>query len=134
MKSIAFEVRGDETHDFEETAQRFGMDITYFSEPLTTQNMDLIKGYDGITTLGRSDISSKILDKMKEEGVSFLATRTIGYNHIDLNYAKEIGIRVSNSQYAPNGVAEYTIMLLLMSLRHYKQALFRGNVNDYSLR
>ena len=39
MQIIAFEVRGDEKHDFEETAQRFGMAITYFIEPLTTQNM-----------------------------------------------------------------------------------------------
>ena len=32
-----------------------------------------------------------------------------------------------------DGVAEYTVMLILMSLRNYKQALFRGNANDYSL-
>ncbi len=133
MKVIAFEVREDEKKDFLEQAERFHMEITYCSEALTLENFDQIRGYDGITILGRSSIGSEILDAMKAYGVKFLATRTIGFNHIDVDYAKKIGIRISNSQYAPNGVAEYTVMLLLMSLRHYKQALFRGNVNDYSL-
>ena len=31
------------------------------------------------------------------------------------------------------GVAEYTVMMILMSLRKYKPALYRINVNDYSL-
>ncbi len=134
MKVIAFEVREDEKKDFLEQAERFHMEVTYCSEALTLENIDQISGQDGITILGRSNISSEILDKMKAFGVKFLATRTIGFNHIDVEYAKKVGIRISNSQYAPNGVAEFSVMLLLMSLRHYKQALFRGNVNDYSLR
>ena len=133
MKVIAFEVREDEKNDFLALAERFNMEITYCKDQLSMKNINTIKGFDCITILGRSVISSEILDAMKAFGVKFLATRTIGYNHIDVEYAKKIGIRVSNSQYAPNGVAEYTVMLLLMSLRHYKQALFRGNVNDYSL-
>ena len=32
-----------------------------------------------------------------------------------------------------NGLAEFTVMLLLICLRQYKQALWRGQVNDYSL-
>ena len=38
-----------------------------------------------------------------------------------------------NSNYAPNGVADYTVMLMLLSLRKYKPALWRAQVNDYSL-
>lgn len=133
MKIIAFEVREDEKEDFIRQAKVLNIEVTCHKELLTMATVDWIKGYDGVTILGRSAIHSDILDAMKEYGIKYLATRTIGYNHIDIEYARKIGIRVSNSQYAPNGVAEYTVMLLLMSLRHYKQALFRGNVNDYSL-
>ena len=66
-------------------------------------------------------------------GVEYLSTRTVGYDHIDLSHAKAVGIRVCNASYAPNGVADFTVMLLLMCLRHYKQAMWRGQVNDFSL-
>lgn len=42
-------------------------------------------------------------------------------------------MKIANSNYPPTGVADYTVMLILMSLRHYKQAMWRGHVNDYSL-
>ena len=46
---------------------------------------------------------------------------------------KKIGIHVCNAQYDPHGVADYTIMMILLCLRNYKQALWRTQVNDYSL-
>lgn len=66
-------------------------------------------------------------------GIRYLSTRTIGYDHIDLDHARSIGLRVCSASYAPNGVADFTVMMILMCLRHYKQALWRGQVNDFSL-
>ena len=57
-----------------------------------------------------------------------MSMRTIGYNHIDLEYAGKLGMGVCNAAYAPNGVADFTVMLMLMCLRNYKQALWRGQV------
>ena len=62
-----------------------------------------------------------------------LSTRTIGFNHIDLAAAHRMGIRVSHANYPPNGVADFTVMLMLLTLRNYKPAMWRQNVNDYSL-
>ena len=66
-------------------------------------------------------------------GIRYLSTRTIGYNHIDLDCAHSLGIRVCNASYAPNGVADFTVMMILMCLRNYKQAMWRSKVNDFSL-
>lgn len=44
-----------------------------------------------------------------------------------------MGIRVSHANYPPNGVADFTVMLMLLTLRNYKPAMWRQNVNDYSL-
>ncbi len=129
MKIIAFEVKGFELEYF----KVHDLEITLIYEELTINNINLTKGYDAITILGQSLITKEILDILAENKVRFIATRTIGYDHIDVEYAKTLNIRVSRSFYEPHGVADYTIMLLLMCLRHYKQAMFRGNVNDYSL-
>lgn len=40
---------------------------------------------------------------------------------------------VFHASYDPDGVAEFAVMLIQMALRHYKQALYRANANDYSL-
>lgn len=134
MIIAAYEVRGDEKADFKYWEEKLGLTIRYYTESLSMENLSTAEGCDGVTILGHSYMNKELLNGLKGIGVTSVATRTIGYNHIDLEYAREIGMRVSNSHYAPNGVAEYTIMLILMSLRHYKQALFRGNVNDYSLK
>lgn len=134
MKIYAFEVREDELQDFENVKQRYDVEITTDSSRLDLDNIDKVKGYEAITILGHSYITREVVDKLVENGVKYVSTRTIGYNHIDVQYAKEAGLKVSNSGYAPNGVAEYTVMLMLMTLRNYKASLYRGNCNDYSLK
>lgn len=133
MKLVAYDVREDEKIYFSEVARKHKLDIIYSRQPLTSETLDLAAGCDGITILGNNKVDAALLDQLKTANISYISTRTIGYNHIDISYAAQLGIKVANSTYQPNGVAEFTIMLILMSLRHYKQALFRGNVNDYSL-
>ena len=133
MKILAFEVREDEKAAFEKAAADLAADITLFEEALTEASVEKVCGYEAVTVLGQSILNAPLLNRLSELGIQFIATRTIGYNHIDVAFAREKGMRVSHSGYAPNGVADYTVMLMLMCIRHYKQAMFRGNVNDYSL-
>lgn len=133
MKIYAFEVREDEKKAFEQIAAQCGVEVTLSSEVPSLENADVVKGYDGVTTLGMGKLNRELLSRYHENGVRFLSTRTIGYNHIDLAAAKELGISVCNATYAPNGVADFTVMMILMCLRQYKQAMWRGQVNDFSL-
>lgn len=133
MKLTAFEVREDERPFFEKLARELRLDLALYPDALRTETLDRLIGSAGITILGRSRLDAGMLDCLKERGVACISTRTIGFNHIDVEYARSIGLKVSNADYAPNGVADYAVMLMLMSLRNYKQALYRGNVNDYSL-
>lgn len=133
MKIIAYEVRPDERDYLEAEAAKSGVDITVVNGPLTMENIDGVEGADGITILGDSRLDANMIEELAKRRVRVVATRTIGYDHIDLNAAKSNGIHVCNGYYDPDGVAEYTVMLMLMALRNYKQALFRANANDYSL-
>ncbi len=133
MKITAFEVRDDERIFFEQLSNKYHVEITMYTDKLTEKTLSKIDGSYGVTTLGQSKIDRNILQKLAEHHVRCLATRTIGYNHIDLQAADEFNIKILNASYAPNGVAEYTIMLMLMVLRHYKPALWRGQVYDFSL-
>ena len=66
-------------------------------------------------------------------GIRTISTRTVGYDHIDLDYARKLGITISNVSYTPHTVAEYTVMTILMTIRKMKTILTRYQVQDYSL-
>ena len=52
--------------------------------------------------------------------MTYVSTRSIGCNHIDVQYAESVGISVENVAYSPDSVADYTLMLMLMAVRHAK--------------
>lgn len=133
MKITAYEVRPDEKDYLEEEAKKNGVEIRLVQGAMTMDTIDLADGSDGITILGDSKLRQELIEELAKRRIKVVATRTIGYDHIDLNAAKSNGIHICNGYYDPDGVAEYTVMLMLMALRNYKQALFRANANDYSL-
>lgn len=133
MKLLAYEVRPDEEPYFQKLAQGHGVEITRMAAVPLPGNAHFTRGVDGVSVLGQGKINRELLELWKTNGVRAVSTRTVGYNHIDLAAARELGIAVCHADYPPTGVADYTVMLLLLCLRHYKQALWRGQVNDFSL-
>lgn len=133
MKICAYEVREDEKKDFARMAEKLQVEIELHNEIPGPDTAALAEGCEGVTMLGMGKINKELLDMWKSMGVQCISTRTIGYNHIDTEYAKEIGMQVCNAAYPPSGVAEFTLMLMLMCLRNYKQSLWRGQVNDFAL-
>ena len=63
-----------------------------------------------------------------------ISTRSIGVNHIDLHAAAHLGITVENAAYAPDGVADYTLMLILMAIRNAKETVSSASDDDFRLR
>ncbi|PTN09891.1 D-isomer specific 2-hydroxyacid dehydrogenase family protein [Mangrovibacterium marinum] len=130
---VTFETRSDELSAIKELEKIHGLKISSYTSELSLSNIELTAGAKAVSVLGHSHIDKALLLELKRRGVQYLSTRTVGYNHIDLHAANELGIRVSHAYYDPHGVADYTVMLMLMCLRKYKQAMWRANVNDYSL-
>lgn len=100
MKIAAFEVREDERAFFEQLQREKPVEILLFNQTLTLQNAALAKGCQGVTTLGQSILNHDLLDALKAQGCAYICTRTIGYNHIDIAYANQLGMRVANASYA----------------------------------
>ena len=66
-----------------------------------------------------------LLSALSQVGVRYLSTRSIGYDHIDVRMRANVGIRVENVAYSPDSVADYTLMLMLMAVRHAKTIIGR---------
>ena len=131
MKVMAFNARPDERAFFDHFSQSLDMDLTLQKDTLTLDNVALTRGYDGISCT--CDLPAPILEKMAENGVRYVALRTIGYDNVDLKAAERLGIRVSHAGYSPYAVSNYTVMLMLMCIRKAGYIMFRSHTADYSL-
>lgn len=133
MKVFAYSCRAfDELPLFVRYAEEFGMEFEMTADPPTPDNAPLAKGSDFVSVL-TTKVTPEIIDSFAEGGVRMICTRTIGYDHIDIEYAKSKGIAVSHITYDTDGVAEYTVMMMLMALRHYKEMEIRNAANDFTL-
>lgn len=133
MKIMVYEARADELAELRAQGEALDVELAVSEAVPSLENAALAEGCQGVSILGQGRINGPLLEAWHALGVRYLSTRTVGYNHIDLVRARELGIRVCNASYAPNGVADFTVMMILMCLRHYKQAMWRGQVNDFSL-
>jgi D-specific alpha-keto acid dehydrogenase len=123
----------DEAVLFREIAPRFDVKPTITHAELSGANVDLALGNRCISVGHKTDIANSTLLALKRAGVAYVSTRSIGYNHIDLDYAASVGIRVENVAYSPDSVADYTLMLMLMLARSAKSVIRRVDAHDYRL-
>ncbi len=133
-KMLVYNMREfDEGAFFEKYAAEYGIELVTCRESPTLENADLAKGCQYVNII-TTPISRALLEKYQRLGMKALVTRTIGSDHIDKKAAKELGIQIANTPYAPDGVAEYTILLMLSCLRKMKSILQRYRGQDYTLK
>jgi lactate dehydrogenase-like 2-hydroxyacid dehydrogenase len=132
MKLLAYNVRTDEKMLFQKFADEYGVELHTLPYSPSLENAGDTEGCDAVSVV-TSAITKEILEKWKASGIRCVSTRTIGFDHIDIEAAKSLEIPVSSVNYTPASVAEYTIMLILMALRKVKTIMIRGLGQDFSL-
>lgn len=134
MRIAAFEVRKDERHEFKRQAMRPEVsELAIHAHKIDPDDLSILDGYDAALVLGANRYDEELLGKMAAHGIRVLVGRTVGIDYIDVQAAEKVGIKVSNVAYAPDSVADFTLMLILVALRKYKAAIYKQNVNDFSL-
>src|SRR5579862_7531369 len=106
----------DEAAAFREVAPRFGVVPTITEAAVSEANAGLAAGNRCISVGHKTPVTSSTLLELSRAGVSDPSPRSIGCNHIDVTYARSGGICVGNVAYAPDSVADYTLMLMLMAV------------------
>lgn len=133
MKIFAYSLRPyDELGYLDALSRELGFEYKWTAEYPTLENAGLAAGADGVCII-TNPMTAELLDRYHELGVRGIATRSIGYEHIDVAYARKLGIRVAHAAYPPEGVADYAIMLMLMALRKVKLVLRHAEAQDFTL-
>ena len=122
----------DEKELFIEYAKEIGVELVLCGDAPDLDNVSLCRGSRCVDVI-TSKIDEPLIRAFHENGIEYISTRTIGYDHIDIEAAKAYGIKVGNAPYGPSGVADYTVMLILMSIRKMSAILGRTRLQDYTL-
>lgn len=123
----------DEAVLIREMAPRFDLMPNLTGEGVSEANIELAAGNRCISVGHKSLITNSTLLALRQVGVRYISTRSVGYNHIQVRWAESIGISVENIAYSPDSVADYTLMLMLMVVRDAKSTIGRTQGHDYRL-
>ena len=131
-KIAFFEVTQKEKNYIKKKLSR-NFDLQFYQEPLNDDfNSRAILDASVISPFIYSVVSAKIISQIKK--LKLIATRSTGFNHIDLTAAKKRKVAVANvPYYGENTVAEHTFALILALSRNLHKAYVRTSSNDFSI-
>ena len=130
MKIAFFEIKGWEKRILNKALK--GHQLKYFTEPLTLKNVGNVRNCEIISVFIYSKINSDILKKLPK--LKLIATRSTGFDHIDLKESQKRKITVSNVPfYGENTVAEHTFALILALSRNVHKSYVRTLRGDFTI-
>jgi len=112
MKISIFEVEDWERQAFESLQGEHR--IEFVEGPLTQENAESYADSEAVSPFIYSDLSADVLKHMGR--LKLIATRSTGFDHIDLEYCEANNITICNVPvYGDNTVAEHVFALLHVS-------------------
>jgi D-lactate dehydrogenase len=109
-------------------------EIAYFADQLNAQTIKLAQGFEGVCVFVNDDLNEKIIEQLASLGTKLIILRCAGFNNVNINAAKRIGIAVVRvPAYSPHAVAEHAVALMLTLNRQTHKAYNRIREGNFSL-
>ena len=108
--------------------------IDYIESNLTPMTAGFAKGYDAVCAFVNADASILTLEILAGFDVKLLLMRCAGFDAVDVNAAKDLGITVTRvPAYSPEAIAEHAMGLALAANRRIHRGYNRIRENNFSL-
>lgn len=133
IKLVCYGVRKNEV-DYFNKFNKYHFELTLIEDLLNHNNIETAKGMDAVLLRGNCTADQQNIQKMKEYGIKYLFTRTVGFNHIDLQAAADHDMHVARvPSYSPNAVAELALTLAMSLLRNTVYTTSRTANKDFTV-
>jgi len=101
---------------------------------LSSETAGIATGAAAVCVFVNDRLDRPCLEALQRAGVRLVALRCAGFNNVDLNAAKALGLPVVRvPAYSPHAVAEHTVGLLLTLNRKIHRAYNRVREHNFSL-
>lgn len=132
MKAVVYSIKSFEKEYLAKANQK-KHDITLISNPLSIDTVGFAKGKDAVVVFTNDDVSAQVISQLKKLGVKYIATRSVGIDHIDCDAATKADIKIANvPSYSPQSIAEHAIALMMalnrkifLAIQHSKEFNFK---------
>src|SRR4051794_22907360 len=126
MRIAMFSTQGYERALLDEANLHHGHDLVYFDTLLGPETVLLAAGFPAVSVFVNDIVDAEVLNRLANGGTRLVATRSTGSNHIDVQAAEKLGVKVVRvTDYSPNSVAEFAVGLLLALNRKIPRAYNR---------
>lgn len=123
MKIMIYGVQNHERDSMHKWAAAHQVEIGTTPDPLSEETVSLSNGFDGICVQQPVPLGGpSVYRKLKAFGIRQIATRTAGFDMIDLKEAEKNDLIVTNvPAYSPYAVAELAVTQAMQLVRHIPQ-------------
>lgn len=112
---------------------KYNYQTTLVENLLNKENLNLIKGHNSVMLRGNCHADREVIKTMAGYGVKNLLTRTVGFNHIDIDAAKEYGMKIARVPgYSPNAISELALTLAMTLLRSTTYTVNKTMKRDFT--
>lgn len=120
--------------DSANAAANAGHELSYFEVKLNLQSAVLAAGHEAVCAFVNDQLDRNVLEKLAAQDTKLVALRSAGFNHVDLEAAYDLDIRVGRvPAYSPQAVAEHTVALILSLNRKIHKAYARVREGNFAL-
>lgn len=134
MRVAMFSAKSYERTLLDELNSGHRHELVYFDTRLGPGTVSLAAGFPVVSVVVNDVVDRDVLKQLAAGGTKLVATRSTGFNHIDLGAARELGVKVVRVvDYSPNSVAEFTVGLLLALNRKIPRAYNRTREGNFEL-
>lgn len=134
MKLAVYSTKQYDRKYLEQVNESYGFELTFFDFLLTEHTAKTAHDCTGVCIFVNDDGSRAVLEELAELGVKFIALRCAGFNNVDLEAAKELGLKVVRvPAYSPEAVAEHAIGMMMTLNRRIHRAYQRTRDANFSL-
>lgn len=116
------------------TAQNSEHVLEFSEYGLNEQTADFAKNSDAVCIFVNDICDAEVIDKLYSSGIKAILLRCAGFNNVDIEHAKSLGIKVARvPAYSPFSVAEHTLALLLCLNRKIHKAYNRVRESNFNI-
>jgi len=110
------------------------LEFDFIPERLGNNSLELIKDSTIVCVFVNDLLDRAVLLGLQKKGIKLIVMRCAGYNNLDLDSAKELGISVLRvPAYSPNSVAEHAVAMMMCLNRKLHTAHKRTQDGNFSI-
>ncbi|MGJ1240079.1 2-hydroxyacid dehydrogenase [Sphingobacterium siyangense] len=134
MKIAFFSTKPYDKLFFEQENSTYGFQFNFYETHLGPHIANAIEDEKVVCAFVNDKLNRQVIEVLAQKGVDLIALRCAGFNNVDLEAAREFGIKVCRvPAYSPEAVAEHTMAMLLTLNRKTHKAYNRVREQNFAL-